>query len=96
LSSSFQQLTPDVKGSPAGEGVLQNFFNSLLNKGRTGPAGVPSPINTTPRSTNDLNNKSRVDVAAELDRMASGGGSNNGTPAKPQTIEIPSNSATDS
>ena len=88
------QLTPDAKGSPAGEGVLQNFFNSLLNR-KPGPGGIPSPGNSTPRSTNDLNNKSRVDVAAELDRMASGGGVNV-TPSKPQTIEVTSKSSNES
>ena len=56
------------KGSPGGEGVLQNFFNSLLNrKSVGGPAA-------SPRTANDVNNKGRVDVAAELDRMAGGGG----------------------
>ena len=56
------------KGSPGGEGVLQNFFNSLLNRKSVGGVATGSP-----RTPNDVNNKSRVDVAAELDRMASGG-----------------------
>lgn len=82
------QLDPTKAGSPGGEGVLQNFFNSLLN--RKSGVGLPnSPLNSSPRSTNDLNSKSRVDVAAELDRMASGGNVNNGTP-KQQSIEVTS------
>ncbi|KAI1285308.1 Cytoplasmic dynein 1 light intermediate chain 2 [Halotydeus destructor] len=56
-----------AKGSPAGEGVLQNFFNSLLN--RKSGAGLPNSPGT-PRSTTDA--KSRTEVAAELDRLVSG------------------------
>ena len=87
---STKQLTPDVKGSPAGEGVLQNFFNSLLNR-KTGPGGMTSPGNPSPRSTNDLNNRNKVDVAAELDRLASGG-LNNLTPNS-KSIEVPNNNS---
>lgn len=49
--------------------MLQNFFNSLLNRKSVGGVGTTG----SPRTPNELNNKSRVDVAAELDRMASGG-----------------------
>lgn len=55
------------KGSPAGEGVLQNFFNSLLN--RKSGAGLASPGGGSPRNPNE---KSRVEVAAELDRLVQG------------------------
>jgi len=59
----------DVKGSPGGEGVLQNFFNSLLNR-KSGAGLPPSPGGVgSPRNLAD--NKSRNEVAAELDRLAS-------------------------
>lgn len=61
--------TPDgvgSKGSPGGEGVLQNFFNSLLNR-KSG--GVPPSVGGSPRTPL---NGSRTDVAAELDRLSNG------------------------
>lgn len=40
---SRQNLTNPIDAQPSGEGVLQNFFNSLLSKGRTmPPAGAQS------------------------------------------------------
>lgn len=72
--------TPDgvgAKGSPAGEGVLQNFFNSLLN--RKSGAGLP-PSGTSPRTPlNGGSLGSRSDVAAELDRLSNGPNSNHGS-----------------
>ncbi|GIY30662.1 cytoplasmic dynein 1 light intermediate chain 2 [Caerostris darwini] len=49
-------------GSVGGEGVLQNFFNSLLNR-RTG-----TPIGSPP--VRGLDKTARLDAASELDRMA--------------------------
>ena len=66
----FKQLD---RNNPGGEGVLQNFFNSLLNRKSTSNlaspasvAGSPRPVDATPGV-----NRSRVDVSAELDRMTS-------------------------
>lgn len=68
------KLTP---GAAGGEGVLANFFNSLLNK-KAGTPGTPGSMNTTssPRTpTNGINevtpdqNSMRTDAAAELDRL---------------------------
>lgn len=73
--------TPDgvgAKGSPAGEGVLQNFFNSLLN--RKSGAGLPQSDGRSPRTPlNGGNLGSRSDVAAELDRLSNGPNSNHGS-----------------
>lgn len=46
--------------------MLQNFFNSLLN--RKSGAGLVNSPGSSPRSNTD--NKNRVDVASELDRIA--------------------------
>lgn len=64
------KLTP---GGPGGEGVLANFFNSLLSKKSNTP-GSPGSVNS-PRPTNGLNDSTpeknaRTDAAAELDRLA--------------------------
>lgn len=64
-------------GTPGGEGVLANFFNSLLNKkaGTPGPPGTPGNAGSSPRPTaNGLSetpdkNTMRSDAAAELDRL---------------------------
>lgn len=63
-------------GAAGGEGVLANFFNSLLNK-KTGSPGSPSSLGNTgsPRSLNGtpelLQDKITVrnDAAAELERL---------------------------
>lgn len=58
-----------------GEGVLANFFNSLLNK-KTGSPGSPGTVqSTSPRSMNGIpdaqeKNTMRTDAAAELDRLS--------------------------
>lgn len=74
-----------TQGAPAGEGVLANFFNSLLHK-KSGSPGTPSGPNslssvgpnslTSPRTngtdgmmTPDKTSM-RTDAAAELDRLA--------------------------
>lgn len=65
------KLTP---GGAGGEGVLANFFNSLLSKKASTTPG--SPGNPGVRPTNGLNestpekNSVRTDAAAELDRLS--------------------------
>ncbi|XP_014671422.1 PREDICTED: cytoplasmic dynein 1 light intermediate chain 2-like [Priapulus caudatus] len=53
-----------VPAGPGSEGVLANFFNSLLSK-KTGSPGSPGSTPKTEKGT-------RSDVAAELDRMTRG------------------------
>ncbi|XP_034649903.1 cytoplasmic dynein 1 light intermediate chain 1 [Drosophila subobscura] len=73
------KLTP---ATPGGEGVLANFFNSLLHKksgspaGGAGPPGTGTPAGTT-RATNGTDSLMtpeklavRSDAAAELDRLS--------------------------
>lgn len=79
-----------AKGSPGGEGVLQNFFNSLLNR----KSGNLPPTGNSPRTPNIGNdNKSRSEVAAELDRMTTGSTPNK-TPVKKQ-LDLSSNASND-
>lgn len=64
-----------VVGSPGGEGVLANFFNSLLHK-KTG-ASPASSVNTPPNPKVAASNTPdsatmRSDAAAELDRLSRG------------------------
>jgi len=74
----------DVKinpGTPSGEGVLANFFNSLLHKKTGSPGGGPSSLNSSgnggsPRTSNGPGTDAavdklsvRTDAAAELDRL---------------------------
>lgn len=75
------RLTP---GGPGGEGVLANFFNSLLSKkanvpgspggGNGGGAtatGSPRPsTNGVGETTPDRSSSVRTDAAAELERLA--------------------------
>lgn len=58
--------------SPGGEGVLANFFNSLLYKKTGSPAGVAG---AKAPGNDSLPDKAtmRSDAAAELDRLARGG-----------------------
>lgn len=61
-------------GAPGGEGVLANFFNSLLNKKAGSPGGSSPNAAASPRSMNgtvDISDKTamRSDAAAELDRL---------------------------
>ncbi|XP_023234140.1 cytoplasmic dynein 1 light intermediate chain 2-like isoform X1 [Centruroides sculpturatus] len=60
-----------MKSAAGSEGVLQNFFNSLLNR-KTGPtATTGSAVRSPALAWNSLPDKSAVrnDAAAELDRM---------------------------
>ncbi|CAH0549343.1 unnamed protein product [Brassicogethes aeneus] len=71
-----------VVSSPGGEGVLANFFNSLLHK-KTGTPG--NSLNNSKIPGNESltdKNSMRSDAAAELDRLARGGkkGTPNTTP----------------
>jgi dynein light intermediate chain 1, cytosolic len=63
-------------GTPSGEGVLANFFNSLLHK-KSGSPGGPNSLTGTPNTprangTDSLTNNMsmRMDAAAELDRLS--------------------------
>lgn len=64
-------------GATGGEGVLANFFNSLLNKKAGAPGSTPGSNPGSPRplphgisdSPTDKNSM-RTDAAAELDRLA--------------------------
>lgn len=61
-------------GTPGGEGVLANFFNSLLNKKAGSPGGGSPGAAASPRSLNGSVDTSditamRSDAAAELDRL---------------------------
>lgn len=69
-----------VVGTPGGEGVLANFFNSLLHK-KSGSSpgstlGPSSPKPGTLGAGGDANTPDkatvRSDAAAELDRLARG------------------------
>ncbi|XP_011676218.1 cytoplasmic dynein 1 light intermediate chain 2 isoform X3 [Strongylocentrotus purpuratus] len=61
-----KQIDPGKPGS-ANEGVLANFFNSLLSK-----KSVNSPAPGSPRTGNGGEKAVRNDAAAELDRMTRG------------------------
>lgn len=64
-------------GTPGGEGVLANFFNSLLHK-KSGSPGTPSgPNSLTPRPSNGTDSPLltpdkmiRTAAESELDRLA--------------------------
>lgn len=64
--------------TPGGEGVLANFFNSLLHKksGTPGSGGTPPNASSSPRMNGDGGLMTpeklavRTDAAAELDRLA--------------------------
>jgi dynein light intermediate chain 1 len=64
--------------TPSGEGVLANFFNSLLHKKSGTPSG-PNSLQGTPTQLNRSNGTdeltpdritTRTDAAAELDRLS--------------------------
>lgn len=71
-------------GTVGGEGVLQNFFNSLLNRRTGSPIGGPLASVRTPGVTDRVS--SRHDAVAELDRMAG-----RKAPSFSQTVEPSSN-----
>lgn len=79
----FQIEAKLAPGAPSGEGVLANFFNSLLHK-KSGAPGTPSGPNSLSGGPNSLSPRTngtdgmttpdkmamRTDAAAELDRLA--------------------------
>ncbi|XP_055843436.1 cytoplasmic dynein 1 light intermediate chain 1 [Episyrphus balteatus] len=75
--SSPIKIDPKLNPStPGGEGVLANFFNSLLHKKSGSPATPPGTLNS-PRTANGTDVSItpekfsvRTDAAAELDRLA--------------------------
>lgn len=81
---NFQIEAKLAPGAPSGEGVLANFFNSLLHK-KSGSPGTPSGPNSLSSGANSLTPRTngtgdglvtpdklsmRTDAAAELDRLA--------------------------
>ncbi|KAK1802136.1 hypothetical protein P4O66_021768 [Electrophorus voltai] len=68
--TTVKKPDPNMKGAAANEGVLANFFNSLLSK-KTGAPGSPGSAGTgVPGSTKKTGQKPALtDVQAELDRM---------------------------
>lgn len=62
-----------IVSSPGGEGVLANFFNSLLHK-KAGPPGSPATPSGKSPGPESLTDKAtmRSDAAAELDKLAKG------------------------
>lgn len=78
-SSAMQGSPKKLDGSkvvsaPGGEGVLANFFNSLLHKksgASPGGTSLSSPGNNTKPTSSDTDKATmRSDAAAELDRLA--------------------------
>jgi dynein light intermediate chain 1, cytosolic len=79
--TTFQTDPKLNPGTPSGEGVLANFFNSLLHKksgspGSGGGAGSPGAPNLSMRTANGTDPlitpdkvSMRTDAAAELDRL---------------------------
>lgn len=73
---------PGVPGGQSSEGVLANFFNSLLSKktgqGAIGPGGAPGvPV----KPTDEIDKAAvRSDAAAELDRLTRKKGTNSSGP----------------
>ncbi|XP_067104804.1 cytoplasmic dynein 1 light intermediate chain 2 isoform X1 [Osmerus mordax] len=72
--TAVKKPDPNMKGAAANEGVLANFFNSLLSK-KTGSPGSPgsttgspgTPVQTSAKKTGQK--PGLTDVQAELDRM---------------------------
>lgn len=81
-----------VVNTSSNEGVLANFFNSLLHK-KSGSPTVPTGTPKTPMSLDSSVDKAamRSDAAAELDRLARGR-----TPVDPSTPNAGSSSGTPS
>lgn len=80
-------MQPDgskIVSTPGGEGVLANFFNSLLHKKTGGSPGSPiagAAGVSKPSGPESLPDKAamRSDAAAELDRLAKGKRSSSGS-----------------
>uniref|UniRef100_A0AAY5KFW0 Dynein light intermediate chain n=1 Tax=Esox lucius TaxID=8010 RepID=A0AAY5KFW0_ESOLU len=68
--TTVKKPDPNMKGAAANEGVLANFFNSLLSK-KTGAPGSPGAAGAgSPGSVKKTGQKPVLtDVQAELDRM---------------------------
>lgn len=76
-------------GANTSEGVLANFFNSLLSK-KTGQPGTPGAQIKTSGNTDDYKAAVRSDAAAELDRLTRGG-----APKKASTANNSGNNSID-
>uniref|UniRef100_A0A673KED6 Dynein light intermediate chain n=1 Tax=Sinocyclocheilus rhinocerous TaxID=307959 RepID=A0A673KED6_9TELE len=74
MQSGTKKIDPNMKGGQTSEGVLANFFNSLLTKkaGSPGPGGQPTGGGSnTPGTVRKSGSKlGLTDVQAELDRIA--------------------------
>uniref|UniRef100_A0A8C9S444 Dynein light intermediate chain n=1 Tax=Scleropages formosus TaxID=113540 RepID=A0A8C9S444_SCLFO len=68
--TAVKKPDPNMKGAAANEGVLANFFNSLLSK-KTGSPGSPAAGGAAMQSSTKKAGQKPVltDVQAELDRM---------------------------
>ncbi|KAI1885653.1 hypothetical protein AGOR_G00206040 [Albula goreensis] len=75
MQSGTKKIDPNMKGGQTSEGVLANFFNSLLSKktGSPGPGGSPAGGGgNTPGTVKKSGSKlGLTDVQAELDRITS-------------------------
>uniref|UniRef100_W5KDS6 Dynein light intermediate chain n=1 Tax=Astyanax mexicanus TaxID=7994 RepID=W5KDS6_ASTMX len=74
MQSGTKKIDPNMKGGQTSEGVLANFFNSLLTKkaGSPGPGGQPTGGGSnTPGTVRKSGSKlGLTDVQAELDRIS--------------------------
>uniref|UniRef100_A0AAY4B4X6 Dynein light intermediate chain n=1 Tax=Denticeps clupeoides TaxID=299321 RepID=A0AAY4B4X6_9TELE len=73
IQSGTKKIDPNMKGGQTSEGVLANFFNSLLTKkaGSPSPAGQPATGSSTPGTVRKSGSKlGLTDVQAELDRIS--------------------------
>ncbi|MGH0150751.1 UNVERIFIED_CONTAM: hypothetical protein FKN15_018487 [Acipenser sinensis] len=66
--TAVKKPDPNMKGAAANEGVLANFFNSLLSK-KTGSPGSPSAGGVQSSTKKAGQKPVLTDVQAELDRM---------------------------
>ncbi|MGH0119623.1 UNVERIFIED_CONTAM: hypothetical protein FKN15_058074 [Acipenser sinensis] len=66
--TAVKKPDPNMKGAAANEGVLANFFNSLLSK-KTGSPGSPSAGGVQSSAKKAGQKPVLTDVQAELDRM---------------------------
>ncbi|KAG2469742.1 DC1L2 protein, partial [Polypterus senegalus] len=66
--TTVKKPDPNMKGAAANEGVLANFFNSLLSK-KTGTPGSPSAGGVQSSAKKAGQKPVLTDVQAELDRM---------------------------
>uniref|UniRef100_A0AAY4B4J6 Dynein light intermediate chain n=1 Tax=Denticeps clupeoides TaxID=299321 RepID=A0AAY4B4J6_9TELE len=81
IQSGTKKIDPNMKGGQTSEGVLANFFNSLLTKkaGSPSPAGQPATGSSTPGTVRKSefppsgsagSKLGLTDVQAELDRIS--------------------------